>query len=137
MKKLTIILLTAIILSCGNPEYPILEIQPDVISYLNNLIKLQSDDIVVLNNGMGHYDKWLIKEGVTFEILVHESEDWVRFYNMPDFITSSDRIYCIGEDRDMITDFTALNPPYSMYYFTIEVIINGESIITDYVIDSN
>ena len=117
-------------------EYPILEIEPDVISYSNNLIKLVSDDIVILDNGMGHMDKWKIKEGVTFELIVTEPEDYFRFWNTPDFIVSSDRIYCVGEGRDMVTDFNALNPPIDLYYLSMEVIIDGVSNTVDYVIDS-
>jgi len=138
MKKLFLALTIVImVISCTEPEYPIVEIEPDVISYSSNFIKLQSDNIVVLDSGIGHMDKWKIKEGVTFEIIVHESEDWFRFWNTPDFTVSSDRIYCVGEGRDMVTDFNALYPDVMMYYFSIEVIINGDSNTVDYVIDSN
>jgi len=136
MKKILYILIIALVLtSCA--EQQILEFEPDVISYSDNLIKLNPDSLVVLDNGMGHMDKWKIKEGVTFEIIVHESEDWFRFWNTPDFTVSSDRISCIGEGRNMITDFNALNPDVMMYYFTVEIIINGESNTFDYCIDSN
>ena len=133
---LAILLMVLIILvsGCAEPEYPVLEYEPDVISYSNNFIKLTSESTVVLENGMGHMDKWLIKEGVTFELIVHEPEDWIRFYDTPDFITTSDRIYCIGEGRDHITDFTALHPTTYPYYFTIDVIINGVMNTVDYMV---
>ena len=138
MKKLTIILLTIILLGCvPEPEYQVLEIVPDIISYSNNLIKLTSQTMVYLDNSIAHSDKWWIAEGVTFELIIHEPEDYVRFYNTPDFITSLDRIYVVGEGRDHITDFNVLNPPALLYYFSIEVIINGDSTLIDYEIDSN
>ena len=102
MKKLTIIILTIILLGCMPvPEYQVLEIVPDIISYSNNLIKLTSQTMVYFDNGIAHSDKWWIAEGVTFELIIHEPEDYVRFYNTPDFITSPDRIYVVGEGRDL------------------------------------
>ena len=138
MKKIIyLIIILLIIISCGEPEYPVLEIEPDVISYSNNLIKLTSQTMVILDNGMGQLDHWWIKEGVTFELIIHEVDDYVRFYDTPDFTVSSDRIYTVGEGRDHATDFTALNPPVMLYYFSMEVIINGVSTLIDYCIDSN
>ena len=137
---LIIVVVIIIIISlqgCAEPEYPVLEIEPDIISYSNNLIKLQSDDIVILDNGMGHYDKWWIKEGVTFEIIIHEPEDWIRMWDDSDFTIIGDRAYTVGEGKDHLLDFAPLNPPVMMYYFQIEIIINSNSVITDYVIDSN
>jgi len=119
---------------CSNEE-PIFEY--GVIGYSNNLIKLESETMVVLDNGMGHFDKWFLSEGITFELIVHEIDDYVRFYDTPDFTVSSDRIYTVGEGRDHVTDFTALNPPVDLYYFSMDVIINGVSNTIDYVIDSN
>ena len=138
MKKLTIIILTIILLGCMPvPEYQVLEIVPDIISYSNNLIKLTSQTMVYLDNGIAHSDKWWIKEGITFELIIHEPEDYVRFYNTPDFTLSPDRIYTIGQGKDHVTDFVVLNPTAMLYYFSIEVIINGESVLIDYEIDSN
>lgn len=138
MVSLLIIVVVTIVLitlqGCAEPEYPVLEIEPDIISYSNNLIKLQSDDIVILDNGIGHFDKWKIKEGVTFELIVNEVDDYVRFYDTPDFTVSSDRIYTVGQGRDHVTDFTALNPPNYPYYFSMDVIINGTKNTVDYMI---
>ena len=109
----------------------------DVIPDPMNLIKLQSDDIVILDNGHGRYDSWWIKSGVTFEIIIHEPENYTRMYNDSDFTISAGRAYTVGEGKYHLLDFTALNPNVSMYYFQIEVIINGISTTTDYVVDSN
>ncbi len=137
--ELIIILMCATIIGCTMDAEPenITYNGVEIIADPNNYIKLTSDNIVVLNNGFGHADNWIIPEGVTFEVIVHEVDDWIRFYDMPDFITSSDRIYTVGEGRKHTTDFTALHPPVMMYYFTIEVIINGAGNTLDYVVDSN
>ena len=134
---LAILLMVLIILvsGCAEPEYAVFG-NTKIVSYSNNLIKLESESIVVLDNGMGHMDKWYIPEGTTFELIVHEVDDYVRFYDTQDFATFDDTIYCVGEGRDHITDFTALNPPVDYYYFSIQVIINGVSNTVDYVIDS-
>ena len=141
MKKLLYILITIILITGCNieprTEYIYTTAPPAVEADPNNLIKLQSNDIVVLDNGMGHMDNWMIPSGMTFEIIIHESEDWLRFYGMPGFTTSSDRIYTVGSGGKHTTDFVALHPTVMMYYFSVEVILDGVSVITDYVIDSN
>lgn len=140
MVFLVIIVVGTIILislqGCSEPEIEVFE-NSEVVSYSNNLIKLESDNIVVLRNGIGHMDKWWIPEGTTFEITVIEVDDYVRFWDTQDFATFNDTIYCVGEGRDHVTDFTALNPPVDYYYFSMQVTINGVSNIVDYVIDSN
>jgi len=155
MKKLTIIILTIILLGCTLPdddggmeeEYIIQEpeedppneppLPTDIIADPNNLIPLSSDDIVIFNNGYGHFDNWFLPEGMTFEIKVIEVDDYFRFWNTPDFIVSSDRIYAVGEGKYHYTDFNCLHPPMSMYYFSIEVTIDGVSSTYDCVVDSN
>lgn len=120
---------------CSEPEYAVFG-NTDVVSYSNNFIQIESDSIVVLDNGMGRFDKWWIPVGTTFELIIHEVDDYVRFYDTQDFATFDDRIYTVGEGKDHATDFTALNPPVDYYYFSIEVVINGTSNTVNYVIDS-
>ncbi len=136
-----LIIILLIFLSCVQPEYPVIEVIPeeipDIIANPLNFIQLESNDIVILDNGHGRYDSWWIKEGVTFEVIIHETDNYTRFYNDSDFIISSGRAYTVGEGKDHLLDFTALHPPMMMYYFSIEVIINGVSNTVDYVIDSN
>ena len=133
---IVVVVIVLITLSgCAEPEVAVFG-STDVVSYSTNFIKLESDSIVVLDNGMGRFDKWWIPVGTTFELIVHEVDDYVRFYDTPDFATFDDRIYTVGEGKDHATDFTALNPLVDYYYFSIEVVINGVSNTVEYVIDS-
>ena len=138
--ELIIILMCATIIGCtmdAEPPEHTIYVSTEIIPDPNNYIKLQSETMIVFDNGFGHMDNWIIPEGMTFEIIVHEVDDWIRFYAMPDFITSSDRIYTVGTGSKHTTDFVVLHPPVMLYYFSIEVIINGDSTLIDYVIDSN